>query len=71
MLIYNYRAMDMLMLSICNARERDEDDWRQVFAEADSRFKVLRVFTPKGAALGIVDVVWDGEGEGQESLSAK
>ncbi|TVY52432.1 O-methyltransferase bik3 [Lachnellula cervina] len=55
-----YRAMDMLMLSICNARERDEEDWRQVFTEADSRFKVPRVFTPKGAALGIVDVVWEG-----------
>lgn len=52
------RAMDMLMLSICNARERDEEDWRQVFKEADSRFEVLRVFTPKGSALGIVDVVW-------------
>ncbi|TVY47475.1 O-methyltransferase [Lachnellula occidentalis] len=68
MLNGEYRAMDMLMLSICNARERDEEDWRQVFTEADSRFKVLRVFTPKGAALGIVDVVWDGEGS---NFSAK
>ena len=53
--------MDMLMLSICNARERDEEDWRQVFKEADSRFEVLRVFTPKGSALGIIDVVWKEE----------
>jgi hypothetical protein len=51
--------MDMLMLSICNARERDEADWRQVFEEADTRFKVLRVFTPKGSALGIIDVAWE------------
>lgn len=50
--------MDMLMLSICNARERDEADWRSVFAEADPGFRVLRVFTPKGSALGIVDVEW-------------
>lgn len=49
----------MLMLSLCNARERDEDDWHKVFAEADPRFKVQRVFTPKGAALGIVDAVWE------------
>ena len=51
----------MLMLSICNARERDEDDWRRLFGEADSRFKVLRIFTPKGSTLGIVDVVWERE----------
>jgi hypothetical protein len=55
------RAMDMLMLSICNAREREEADWRQVFGEADSRFKVLRVFTPKESALGIIDVAWERE----------
>ena len=53
--------MDMLMLSICNARERDTEDWRQVFEDADPRFKVLRVFTPSGSALGIIDVVWERE----------
>jgi hypothetical protein len=53
--------MDMLMLSICNSRERDEDDWRKVFQEASPQFKVLRVFTPKGSALGIIDVVWEGD----------
>jgi hypothetical protein len=53
--------MDMIMLSLCNSRERDEADWRQVFQEADPRFKVLRVFTPKGSALGIVDVAWERE----------
>lgn len=51
-------AMDMLMLSICNSRERDEKEWRQLFEKADLCFKVLRVFTPKGSALGIMDVVW-------------
>jgi hypothetical protein len=51
--------MDMLMLSICNARERDEADWRLLFHKADPRFKVLRVFTPKGSALGIIDVEWE------------
>ncbi|KAF4626740.1 hypothetical protein G7Y89_g11416 [Cudoniella acicularis] len=28
-------------------RERDEEDWRQVFREADPGFKVLHIFTPK------------------------
>lgn len=55
------RAMDIIMLSLCNSRERDEADWRQVFQEADPRFKVLRVFTPKGSALGIIDVAWERE----------
>lgn len=53
--------MDMLMLSICNAREREEADWRQVFQEADPRFKVMRIFTPKESALGIIDVAWECE----------
>lgn len=57
--------MDMLMLSICNARERDEEDWRQVFTEAELRFKVPLVFTPKAAAL--VDVVWEGPTTGNKN----
>lgn len=61
MLTNKPRAIDMLMLSICNARERDEEDWRQLFLDADPSFKVLRVFTPTGAALGIIDVVWERE----------
>jgi O-methyltransferase domain len=55
------RAMDMLMLSICYARGRDKEDWRQVFREADRRFNDLCVFTPKVVALGIIDVVWEEE----------
>lgn len=58
--------MDMLMLSLCNSRERDEEDWRRVFLEADLRFNVLRVFTPTGVALGIIDVMWDRDGSGMQ-----
>jgi hypothetical protein len=30
--------MDAIMLSLFNSRERDEDDWRKVFAAADKGF---------------------------------
>ncbi|KAG9248128.1 hypothetical protein BJ878DRAFT_396276, partial [Calycina marina] len=55
------RAMDTAMRSLCNFRERDEADWRQILKKAHSRFQVLRVFTTKGSALGIVDVTWTEE----------
>ena len=57
-LTYVNSASDMLMLSICNGRERDREDWEQVFKAADTRFKILDVYTPKPSALGIIDVLW-------------
>lgn len=53
--------MDMLMLSMCNSRERDASDWREVFQDADPRFKVQTMFIPKGSVLGIVEVLWQSE----------
>jgi hypothetical protein len=51
--------MDMLMLSICNSRERDREDWQKVISEADPRFKIRSVFTPSESALGIIVAVWE------------
>jgi hypothetical protein len=33
------RSMDMVMLTLLNAQERDEAEFRQLFAQADSRFQ--------------------------------
>jgi hypothetical protein len=54
------RHSDLMMWRCFNARERDEDDWRSVVEGADKRFKVVRVFTPPGTYLGIIEVVWQG-----------
>lgn len=52
-------GMDMIMLSLCNARERERDDWVDIFKQVDERFKVVNAYVPKGAALGIVEAVWE------------
>ncbi|KAL9621340.1 MAG: hypothetical protein Q9160_004231 [Pyrenula sp. 1 TL-2023] len=52
------RAFDMTMLSLFNGRERDESDWKALFAEADQRFQDFQLWTPSGSAFAIVEVTW-------------
>ncbi|KAK4242367.1 O-methyltransferase [Achaetomium macrosporum] len=61
----NVRAYDMVMLAGCPGREREEDDWRRIFKEADERFKVQRIQPAPaegelGPAPGLIEVVWEG-----------
>ena len=51
--------MDMLMLTLFNAREREEDDWRALFEQADPRFKVVRVSSAPGGGSGVIEAVWN------------
>ena len=53
-------AMDMLMLTLFNSREREKDDWLKLFEKADKRFVFSQAGTPKGSALGIIEVQWQG-----------
>lgn len=52
--------MDMLMLTLCNARERDRDDWEMLFREADVRFGIVGASVPEGSSLAIIEAVWQG-----------
>ena len=52
--------MDMLMLSLCNANERDRDDWEALFKEADDRFHLISVHVFKGSSLGVIEARWQG-----------
>lgn len=54
------RGMDMIMLSLFNARERSKDDFEQLFAEADRRFQQIKVWKPEGSSLGLVEATWSG-----------
>jgi hypothetical protein len=54
------RHSDMLMWRCFNAKERDEDDWRALVEGTDRRFKIVRVYSPPGTYLGIVELVWQG-----------
>lgn len=53
------RAMDLNMLSILNARERDADEWESLFAEADPRFEFQDVKRPNGSNLAIIEAIWN------------
>lgn len=55
-----YSGMDMIMLSLFNAREREYSDWEQIFKEADPRFKDVRIWVPEGATLSIIEGTWTG-----------
>lgn len=51
--------MDAIMLSLFNSRERDEDDWRELFALADNRFtgyKATRI--KENMSTGIMVAEW-------------
>lgn len=54
----NYRSMDLTMLALLNAKERDDADWTQLFADADPRFKYLGHTQPEGSRMGIMEAVW-------------
>lgn len=48
------------MLSFFNSRERERDDWIRIWQSVDERFRFVDAWTPKGAALGIIEAVWEG-----------
>lgn len=58
------RAYDMMMLTQSNGREREAEDWKNIFRQADERFKITRMM-PLGlpldlAPIGLIEVVWEG-----------
>ena len=44
---------------MANSKERDHDDWVQLFREVDPKFTVKNIKTPPGSDLSMVEVVWD------------
>ena len=53
--------MDIYMLEILNAREREEAEWRESFRLADSRFKFLGVMRPEGSNLALSETSLTGQ----------
>lgn len=56
-----YRASDLYMKGIQNAKERDSTDWEQLFKSVDPRFKILEIKSPKGSYLSLICAIWEGE----------
>jgi hypothetical protein len=57
-----HSAMDLTMLEIGNAREKDVGEWRELFERADRRFVWRGVVKPEGSRLTVLE--WEG---GEES----
>ncbi|ROV97171.1 hypothetical protein VPNG_08825 [Cytospora leucostoma] len=55
------RRMDMVMLTLLNAQERTEAEFRDLFRLADERFVFQGVTRPKGCRMSIIEAVWEGE----------
>ena len=46
------------MLSFFNSREREKADWENLFREADERFAEVKIWTPEGSSLAIIEATW-------------
>ena len=58
------RTMDLVMMEVGNAKERSEEQWKKLFEEADGRWRWVGVRRMVGSALGILEAVWEGDGDG-------
>jgi 6-hydroxytryprostatin B O-methyltransferase len=41
-----------------NAKERSADDWKDLFEQADERFRLNRIINPPGSILAVIEFVW-------------
>ncbi|KAJ4147764.1 hypothetical protein LMH87_002270 [Akanthomyces muscarius] len=55
------RGMDMIMLTLLNAQEREENEFKALFAAADPRFRFRGVMRAQGCRMSVVEAVWDPE----------
>ncbi|KAI1098865.1 putative O-methyltransferase [Jackrogersella minutella] len=54
------RAMDVTMLEIGNAKERDLGEWKSLFERADKRFVFKGIQQSPGSSLAILEATWEG-----------
>lgn len=52
------RTMDVLMQTVCNAREREVEDWKVLFEKADKRFKWRGAWKSSGK-LWFMEAAWE------------
>lgn len=53
------RTMDLLMLTVVNAREREVDDWKTLFEQADPRYEFVKAEKPKYCRMWIIEAKWN------------
>ena len=50
----------MVMLTLFNSREREQEGWRHLLEEADPRFTDIQIWVPEGSILALIEAVWSG-----------
>ncbi len=53
------RMMDIMMMSLMNGKERELEQWKALFEQADPRFKWGGGSKPEGSRLWIYSVTWE------------
>lgn len=53
------RSFDLVMSTIQNARERELEDWKELFSKADARFRFEGLTSPPGSNHSLLVAVWD------------
>jgi hypothetical protein len=53
------RMMDIMMMSLMNGKERELQEWRTLFEQADSRFTWNGGSRPDGSRLWIIKATWE------------
>jgi hypothetical protein len=53
------RIMDIIIMSLINGKERELDQWKALFEQADPRFKWNGGSKPDGSRLWIYIVTWE------------
>jgi hypothetical protein len=51
--------MDLIMLTTVNAKERELDDWKEPFRDADPRFEFLQAWKPEKSRMWILEWKWN------------
>lgn len=50
--------MDTSVRALTNGKLREQSEWEALIAAADARFKIEQIVTPRGSALGFIQIVW-------------
>ncbi|KAL9008751.1 MAG: hypothetical protein Q9173_006154 [Seirophora scorigena] len=53
-----YRSMDFTMWATHNAKERELEDWKELFRRAGAGYEITSVTKPEGSRLSIIEATW-------------
>ena len=54
------RSLDLTMLLLANAKEREPEEWRRLYEEADPRFQFEGITSPEGSDMSLIVARWEG-----------